>query len=249
MKRYNLKNYIRYKDDLKRSMPKDAQWNCYTREQLIIKLMPLVENIARGFSMADRASGILSINDVIQEGNMALVFAVDRIDWNQVNIEDDIERQISGFVQKRIKGSIRRAIDMYRGNIKIPEHIINEVRKNTDEDKRMVRMFFNSVFESLDEKKYNNEKVQVPDTSKVYKTALLNAYILSLMKSCLDHREYEVIRMSYGLDCDKMQAKKIAKILNINGTADYVRISQIKREALDKLAENIRPDQVIDFLN
>ncbi len=55
--------------------------------------------------------------------------------------------------------------------------------------------------------------------------------------------------MSYGLDCDKLQAKEIAAILNITGVSDFVRISQIKREALDKLIEKVDPDSIIDFLN
>jgi len=54
--------------------------------------------------------------------------------------------------------------------------------------------------------------------------------------------------MSYGLDCDKMSAKAIADKLQIKGTASYVRISQIKRDAINKLIESVNPAQVIDFL-
>jgi len=67
------------------------------------------------------------------------------------------------------------------------------------------------------------------------------------METYLDIREYDVLRMSYGLDCDKMSAKQIAEKLNIKGTASFVRISQIKREAIDKLIENVDPAQVIDW--
>ena len=54
--------------------------------------------------------------------------------------------------------------------------------------------------------------------------------------------------MSYGLDCDKMSAKEIADKLNIDGSASYVRISQIKRGAIDKLIDTVDPAQVVDFL-
>jgi hypothetical protein len=37
----------------------------------------LVENIARKFSTSDQASGVLSINDLIQEGSIGLIKAVD----------------------------------------------------------------------------------------------------------------------------------------------------------------------------
>ena len=41
--------------------------------------MPLVENLARKFSTGDQASGVLSINDLIQEGNKGLTLAVDKL--------------------------------------------------------------------------------------------------------------------------------------------------------------------------
>ncbi len=67
-------------------------------------------------------------------------------------------------------------------------------------------------------------------------------------KLILNDKEYEVIRLSYGLDCDKHSAKQIADILKINGTVSYVRVSQIKKEAIDKLVDNVPPSQVIDYL-
>ena len=68
------------------------------------------------------------------------------------------------------------------------------------------------------------------------------------MKEHLTDKEYEVIRMSYGLDCDKYPAKKIAKELNIDGVSNYVRISELKKSAIEKLIDNVSPDQVIDYL-
>ena len=65
MKKYNVANYIRYKEDLKTSMPDDKPYEEYTRNEMIIKFMPLVETMARKFSTSDQASGILSINDFI----------------------------------------------------------------------------------------------------------------------------------------------------------------------------------------
>ena len=43
MKKYNIQNYIRYKEDLKKSMPINKAYSEYTRDQLIIKFLPLVE--------------------------------------------------------------------------------------------------------------------------------------------------------------------------------------------------------------
>ena len=68
------------------------------------------------------------------------------------------------------------------------------------------------------------------------------------MQKYLDNKEYEVLRLSYGLDCDKHDAKTIAKILNIQGSSAYVRISQLKKQAVDKMIENVDHAQVLDFL-
>ena len=40
MKKYNIRNYLAYKDDLKVFMPDEMPFNQYTRDQLIIKLFP-----------------------------------------------------------------------------------------------------------------------------------------------------------------------------------------------------------------
>jgi len=42
MKKYNVENYVRYKEDLKLSMPEGLFWDEYTRDELIIKFMYLV---------------------------------------------------------------------------------------------------------------------------------------------------------------------------------------------------------------
>ena len=116
---------------------------------LIVKFLPLVENIARKFSTSDQASGVMSINDLIQEGSVGLIKAVDKLEMERVMESDDPEKTIKSFLAKRIKGSIRRAIDINRGDIRIPEHKLNEIRKSP-KDKKMVAMFFNSIFLSID---------------------------------------------------------------------------------------------------
>ena len=40
--------------------------------------MPLVENIGRKFATSQQASGVMSIMDILQEGNLALIKAVDK---------------------------------------------------------------------------------------------------------------------------------------------------------------------------
>jgi len=112
MKKYNIKNYVRYKEDVKACMP-DEEFAYFelSRKDLIIKFLPLVENIARKFSTTQQASGVMSILDLISEGSAGLTRAVDKLDWKVLNESDDIEKTLKSFLSKRIKGAIRRAID------------------------------------------------------------------------------------------------------------------------------------------
>jgi RNA polymerase sigma factor (sigma-70 family) len=251
MKKYNVQNYIRYKEDVKKSMPDDKPYDKYTRKELIIKFMPLVENLGRKFSTTQQASGVMSINDIIQEGCSGLTKAVDKIDWNMLGESEDIEKTLKSFLSKRIKGAIRRAIDRNRGDMRIPEHQLNNMRKNP-KDKKMVEIFFNSIFLSIDAQVTNDDEenmmYQIADKSEPYNIQLMNLYLKSLMQKHLTHNEYEVLRMSYGLDCDKYSAKAIAKELNIVGVSDYVRVSELKKQAVQKLIDNVDHSQVLDYL-
>jgi len=250
MKKYNIKNYVRYKNDLNNSMPEDKPaYNLYTRDELIIKFLPLVENMAHKFATSQQASGVLDITDLIQEGSKGLIAAVDKIEMSTITQSPDPEKTIKSFLSKRIKGAIRRAIDITRGHIRIPEHKLNEMRQNP-ENKKIVEIFFNSIFLSIDEQAENEDTYfdQIPDRSEPYNLGFLNLYLKSLLKKNLNEKEYEVLRLSYGLDCDKHSANAIAEIIGIDGPSAYVRISEIKKDAIQKLIDNVDSSQVLDYL-
>ena len=252
MKKYNIQNYVRYKQDLKQAydrLPQKFDYRDYTRDELIVTFMPLVENLARKFSTMQQASGVMTINDLIQEGNYGLCAGVDRINWDTVLDSKDKEKTLKSFLSKRIKGAIRRGIDTNRGSMRIPEHKLNEINRNFETDKKMVAMFFNSVFASLDDDAIKEHHInhEQPKEDK-YKSPMFTTYILNLLKLNLNVKEYDVIRMSYGLDCEKHTAKEIASKLNITGSGSYVRVSNLKKQAIQKLIENVEHSQVIDFL-
>ena len=102
MKKYNIQNYIRYKEDVKTSIAnlEGLMWDEYNTKELIIKFLPLVENLARKFSTSDQASGVLSINDLIQCGSEGLIKAVNKIDWEVLNTSDDIEKTLKSFLKQ-----------------------------------------------------------------------------------------------------------------------------------------------------
>jgi len=251
MKKYNIQNYIRYKEDVKESISRieGKFWDEYTREELIIKFLPLVENLARKFSTSQQASGVMTINDLIQEGSAGLIAAVDKIVWSNITESEDPEKTIKSFFSKRIRGAIRRRIDINRGSMRIPEHKLNEIRKDFGEDKKAVEMFFNSVFLSLDTPiGEDGSTYDAPDESKEYNMDILGAYLKSLMHQYLNHKEFQVLRLSFGLDCDKHSAKEIASILGMKGDSSYVRVSQLKKQGIEKLIENVPHSQVVDYL-
>ena len=253
MKHYNIQNYIRYKKDVETTIKRielKEHFSLYDRDQLVTLFLPLVENLARKFATSQQASGVMAITDLIQEGAVNLIKAVDRIDWEKINESEDPEKTIKSFLSKRIKGGIRRAIDINRGQMRLPEHVTNEIRKNFGKDKTAVAMFFNSIFLSIDASTRDDDDMflQIEDKSEPYNQEFLNMYLMSLLKQHLNDKEYHVLRLSYGLDCDKHSAKEIASYLDIEGSGAYVRVSQLKKQAVNKLIENVDHSQVLDYL-
>ena len=189
----------------------------------------------------------------------ALVKAVNKIDWLVIDESPDVEKTLKSFLSKRIKGAIRRRIDINKGGMRIPEHKLNEIRKNPDNED-LNKIFITSMFASLDsnhtskDNTYKNDDndmsyaQSIEDESTPYNIDFINAYLIGIMKQYLSNAEYDVLRLSYGLDCEKHSAKQIAVKLNITGVSNYVRISEIKKAAIDKLIANVDSSQVIDFL-
>ena len=250
MKNYNTSNYATYKEDLKITIKRipNKEWKDYTRDELITVFMPLAENLARKFSTTQQASGVMTVVDMIQEGHIGLIKAVDKINWKTVLEAENQERRLKSFLAKRIKGAIRRGIDINRGSMRIPEHKLNEIRKDFDQNKKAVEMFFNSIFCSIDSQEYDGMVYEIPDETTEPNNLVLNTYLLDLLKKFLDKRESDVLRMSYGLDCEKHSATEIADHLGIKGSSSYVRVSQLKKQAIDKLIANVDHFQVSDYL-
>ena len=250
MKKYNQNNFTRYKQDIKSSQPKNKAWDKYTRDELIIKFIPLVENIARKFKDSDAANGVVSLSDRIQFGHIGLIKAVDKIIWRQILTSKDPERTLKSYLAKRIRGAIRRATDANRSGMRIPEHKLNEIR-NDFENHKNSELYFNSIFQSIDATIGDEENMlmQIPDESDdPMKKENLSNKLIGIMRENLTDKEYHVLRLSFGIGCDKQSAKEIAHYLNMNGVSSYVRVSQLKKQAINKLKLILDHSQVIDYL-
>ena len=250
MKKYNQSNFSRYKQDVKASQPEGKFWDEYTREELITKFMPLVENISRKFPSGDAASGVLSLSDYLQEGNIGLIKAVDKITWPTILSSKDPSKTLKSFLSKRIRGAIRRAIDGKRTGMRIPEHKLNEIRKDFDNESNSA-LFYNSIFQSIDKMTddENSYFFDVEDNAEdPLKKEKLYSYIRSVMLANLNEKEFQVLRLSFGLNCEKLSAKQIADKLEMKGSSSYVRVSQLKKQAIVKLKKVMNYSQVIDYL-
>ena len=89
---------------------------------------------------------------------------------------------------------------------------------------------------------------EIPDKSEPFNYALLNIFLKNILITYLTPKEYQVIRLSYGLDCDKHSAKEIAAKLGIVGARDYVTVSELKKQAVQTLIDNVDHSQVLDYL-
>jgi len=237
MKYYNSENYKRYKEDLKRAQPEGLFWDEYTEEQLIIKFTPLAEKIARKFSFKDSASGVMNLQDAMSFATIGLISAVRKINWETILDSDNTERTLKAFLAKRIRGSIRRSIDRNRSAMRIPEHKLNALRDGFEDSPEKQAMYYNASFTSIDESSEDPLKIES-----------LHNKLLKIMTKHLDSKEFHIIRYSFGLGVDKKPAKEIAEKLGIKGSSSYVRVSQLKKQAIEKLRKVMDYSDLTEYL-
>ena len=142
MKNYDVANYNRFKKDVESSIGKES--------------FALVESIARSFNTNIESIGMLTLEDLIQEGMMGLIKATSKIDQKILNDSTDSEKVLKAFLSKRIKGAIRRAIDINKTSISIPEYKITEMRKTPWDNVTYRQTHMNSNFISLDNEDTTN---------------------------------------------------------------------------------------------
>lgn len=248
MKKYNVQNYIRYKNDLETTTRINEQK--FDDENLVIKYLPLVESIARRFSTESKYIGILTIEDLIQEGSIGLIKALKNVDEEVLMSSVDPDATLKSFLSKRIKGTIRRAINNNRSNMRIPESEMNRLKKKskeTNSDEEIINQFLQAIFLQLDNTNANGDSFinNVVDDSEDY---LHNDDLLKMIRLYLNEKEQVVVMRSFGIDCDRKKAKDIALEIGLKGENSQVRVSEIKRAAIMKLCNSLDKNQFIKFL-
>jgi RNA polymerase primary sigma factor len=237
------------------------------KKRIIEANLRLVVSIAKKYAGVSPA---LSASDLIQEGNVGLMQAVDKFEYRK-------GYKFSTYAVWWIRQSITRAIANYGGVIRLPVHIIESNKELRRASARAARKLSRTptVDEIANQMQVRSEKVQqllqMPRHPVSLETPIgtEDSYLADFIKdekaespeveadqnelleridevlASLSEREAQVIRLRFGID------DGYARTLDQIGRAFGVsreRIRQIEERALNKLRHPVRIRKLRDFL-
>lgn len=161
-----------------------------------------------------------SLNDLINEGNIGLIKAMQKYDFS-------VETRFMSYAVWWIRQQITHSINKNSRTIRIPENILNDIRKNnnTKEVPKCVPLIQNEDDDNYDLSNFyiieDDDKSFDDMKNELYK--LLNS---------LSNKDSEIIKMSFGLDgYEVMSLGEISNEVSLSKE----RVRQIKNNALRKL--------------
>jgi RNA polymerase primary sigma factor len=264
-----LETYLREINETALLSPDDEQelaiaigeGNVQARDRMVRANLRLVVNIARGYT----GKG-LSLQDLIEEGNLGLLRAVEGFD-------PAIGTRFSTYASYWIKQSIKRALINTAKTIRIPAYMVELLSKwrrasirlaeelgrtPTPEEvarvlglprkklpiiKKAIRIY--NLTPQTDQadagwslgEMVMDERARSPEDELVDHDNL--THVLEQLKT-MDQREATVLRMRFGLDDHEPRTlKEIGEALGLTRE----RVRQIETEALAKLAESLEGSQ------
>lgn len=242
--------------------------NLEARNTLINSNLKLVVYIAKNYTNRG-----LSFLDLIQEGNLGLMSAIDKFDYTK-------GYRFSTFATYSIRQNILQALYQNSHIIRIPQYLIEDLKKISDAEKKLTNILsraptseeiakelnyefsakkideiksYDSQTVSLDKKLDDNETTisdfiqdDINDDPYQFTNKILNYENMDKLLSVLSDREKEVIRYRYGFKDDKKYSlTEIGKIFNISSE----RVRQIEEKALLKLKKYLKDDNIEDYLD
>src|SRR5215203_201558 len=177
------------------------------RQRFIMANLRLVVSVARKY----QGQG-LPLLDLIQEGNIGLMRAVELFDWRR-------GFKFSTYATWWIRQGITRAIADRSRSIRLPVHIHDRLRK-------LNRTRFQFA-QSMGREPSREELAKALDTTR--------EEIGDAVDRVLDERERHVVALRYGLENGQpLSLRETGKVLGLSGE----RVRLIEREALRKLRDS-----------
>ena len=246
---YGLLTPDQEKDLARRAIAGDT----YARDQLVVHNLRLVVSIARSYY-----NNFLSFDDLVQEGNLGLMRAVEKYD-------PDKGFRFTTYASWWIRQSIVRAIADNGHAIRVPVHLrsdmqriirmksqfiqekgcdpsIEEIVTMTGLPEQRVRnaISYNRSVDSLDraidDEGITSLKDFVPDTKsrtaeEQLEMRLLTEEVKETIDECLNEREREIILCRFGFQERKSTLQELGERFGLTRE----RIRQLERNALKKL--------------
>lgn len=230
-----------------------AQGDNYAREIFVESNLKLVVSIARRY-----VGRGLPFLDLIQEGNIGLMKAVDKYDINK-------ETKFSTYATYWIKQAIDRALANKGRNVRIPVYVYEkigtykkvvnnlELKLNRQPTMNEIANKMNlSISEVMELHKLQNDtlsintiiddedneieqfiSLSVETPEDIVIASVMQHQIIEVMDKCnLQSREKEILLLTYGFNAEEpMKLEKIGEKFNIS----IERVRQIKLKALQKM--------------
>jgi len=194
----------------------------------------MASKIANSFSKDYSAIGVMNINDLNQEGYLALLIAWKNIDWIYIDkLETTIDKRktISKYLNISVKGIIS---DRIKENIDGSGRPIKGVWNNKDKKRYTSGFGFVSV---LFPHWFDNDVISIIDDEVYdYSYDKLGEYLEGWLKKHIP-KYHLMIQMFYGLDDIYSKPKKLADIARYYG-ATMQNVKKQKQRLLYKLKKN-----------
>ena len=235
-----------------------ADGDVRARDRMVRANLRLVVNIARGYT----GKG-LSLQDLIEEGNLGLLRAVEGFD-------PAVGTRFSTYASYWIKQSIKRALINSAKTIRIPAYMVELLSKwrrasarlteelgrtPTPEEvgrilglqkkklpiiKKAIRIYNSTPQTDQAETGWSLGEIVMDERLKTPEDELVEHDVLKIVREMLhtmDSREATVLKMRFGLeDHEPHTLKEIGEALGLTRE----RVRQIETEALGKLAEGLK---------
>ena len=188
------------------------------------------KSIANIFDRSYPRIGILSLNDLVQEGYVAFLKAWPNLDQKLLSKQSDDDKRIAiitNYIKMNVKSGIRRAVASDRDTIRIPENHYNKPDSLKSQD-----IFLTQTFSSF----FESHLLDVPDEPYEYEQEQLNEILVNHMHNYLNSVERQVVSMFYGIDEANDIKKSVKCIAKWFGKSEAW-VKKAKGDAMKKLKE------------